>query len=101
MKAVDAGEFSAASSLMAPDAVFQLEDVTNNVARVALAKPSMRVFPDEQGDAHLAMRCSGPVEVVAADGARLESGSYTCVMEFRRDSRRDEWRVWSFALQQR
>ena len=84
---------------MAPDAGFQLEDITNEVARMALAMSTMH--PDEQGDAHLAMRGSGSVRVVAADGAELESGSYKFTADLRRDSRRDEWRVWYFDLQHR
>ena len=101
LEAVAARDFSAASSVMAPDAVFQLEDVINDIARMKLAESTLRVRPDEKGDAHLAMRGSGAVRVVAASGAGLESGSYKFTVELRRDSRRDEWRVWGFELQQK
>jgi hypothetical protein len=101
VKALDDQDFTTVSSLMAPDAAFAAEDITNVAARMALKKSTLRVLPDEQGDAHLAMTGSGTVHVVAVDGAELESGSYTCVIELRRDSRRDEWRVWGFELRPR
>ena len=86
---------------MASDAAFQLEDITNVVARMALTKSTLRVLPDEQGDAHLDIRGGGSVKVVAVDGAGLESGSHDFNVELRRESRRDEWRVWDFKLKQR
>jgi hypothetical protein len=88
---------------MAPDAGFQLEDITNEVAHMKWAKSTTHVFPDDQRNLtpHLAMRGSGLVNVVAMDGAALESGPYKFTVEVRRDSRRDEWRVWYFHLQQR
>jgi predicted lipid-binding transport protein (Tim44 family) len=101
VEAIDAQDFGAASDLMAPDAGFQLEDITNEVARMALARSTMHVFPDEQGTPHLAMKGSGVVKVVAIDGAELDSGSHKFAVELRRDSRRDEWRVWYFNLQHR
>ena len=101
MKAIDAQDFSAANDLMAPDADFQLEDITNEVARMALARSTLHMFPDEQGTPQLAMRGSGRVNVVAMDGVELESGPHKFTVEVRRDSRRDEWRVWSFDLQRR
>ena len=99
LDAVNAKDFTAASSLLAPDAAFQLEDVTSRVRRITLAKPAILLVPDEQGEAHLAMMGRGTVGVVAVQGSDLESATYDVRIGLRRESRRDEWRVWSFDLQ--
>jgi hypothetical protein len=99
LDAVNAQDFTAASSLLAPDAAFQLEDVMAHVRRITLAKPAILLVPDEQGAAHLAMTGRGTANVVAAKGSELESAAYGLQIGLRRESRRDEWRVWSFDLQ--
>jgi hypothetical protein len=99
LDAVNAQDFTAASDLLAPDAAFQLEDVTNRVRRITLAKPTILLVPDEQGTAHLAMMGRGTANVVAVQGSDLESATYDVQIGVRRESRRDEWRIWSFDLQ--
>jgi hypothetical protein len=101
VNAIDTQDFSAASDLTASDARFQLEDITNEVAGMTLAKSATHVFPGAEEDLtpHLAMRGSGLVDVIAVEGAALASGSHKFRVELRRDSRRDEWRVWYFGLQ--
>ena len=98
LDAVNAKNLASASNLLAPDAAFQLEDVTNRVRRITLAKPILLV-PDEEGPAHLAMMGRGTAGVVAVQGSDLESATYDVRIGLRRESRRDEWRVWSFDLQ--
>jgi hypothetical protein len=98
LDAVNAKDLTAAADLLAPDAAFQLEDVTSRVRRITLAKPAILV-PDEEGPAHLAMIGRGTAEVVAVQGSGLESAVYDVRIGLRRESRRDEWRVWSFDLQ--
>ena len=99
LAAVDAQDSGAASSLVAPDADFQLEDVTGRVRRITLAQPRMSLVADGQGLPHLALRGSASVDVVALGGSALRSGRYTLMVGARRESRRDEWRIWSFELQ--
>lgn len=99
LDAVNAKDFTSAYDLLAPDAAFQLEDVTNRVRRITLIKPPILLVPDERGPAHLAMIGRGTAEVVAVRGSDLESASYGVQIALRRESRRDEWRVWSFDLQ--
>ena len=99
LDAVNAQDFTAASDLLAPDAAFQLEDVTNRVRRITLTKPPILLVPDEQGSAHLAIMGRGTAQVVAVQGSDLESAAYGVRIGLRRESRRDEWRVWSFDLQ--
>jgi hypothetical protein len=99
LNAIDAQDLTLMSSLMAPGAESQLEDITKSVRRIALTPPRILVVPDPQGPAHLAMMATGRVEVVAASNAGLGSGAYTVRIDLRRDSRRDEWLVGSFDLQ--
>ena len=99
LDAINAQDLTSASNLLAPDAAFQLEDVTNRVRRITLAKPPILLVPYEQGPAHLAMMGRGTAGVVAAQGSDLESATYDVRIGLRRESRRDEWRVWSFDLQ--
>ena len=99
LAAVDAQDSGAAGSLLAPDADFQLEDVTGRVRRITLAQPRMSLVADGQGLPHLALRGSAIVDVVALGGSDLRSGRYTLMVGARRESRRDEWRIWSFELQ--
>jgi len=99
--AVDARDFTEAGNLMAPDAVFRLEDVTDDVAHMKLARSTLSIGPDGEGRAHLAMTGAGAVSIVAGSGGELESGSCRFTVGLHRDSRRDEWRVWDFELQQR
>jgi hypothetical protein len=98
VNAINARDYSAASDLMAPDALFTLEGITDAVARMALVQSPMRVVPDEQGTPHLAMKGGGLVSVVARSGAGLKSGVHRFALKLRRDSLRDEWRVWYFGL---
>ena len=99
LDAVNAQDLTSADDLLAPDAAFQLEDVTNRVRRITLTKPAILLVPDEQGPAHLAMIGRGTANVAAVQGSDLESASYGVQIGLRRESRRDEWRVWSFDLQ--
>jgi len=99
LDAVSAQDFTAASDLLAPDAAFQLEDVTSRVRRITLAKPAILLVPGEEGETHLAMMGRGTANVVAVRGSDLESATYDLRIGLRRESRRDEWRVWSFDLQ--
>jgi hypothetical protein len=41
----------------------------------------------------------GTASVVAVQGSDLESAAYDVRIGVRRESRRDEWRIWSFDLQ--
>ena len=98
INAIAAQDFSAASDLMAPDAVFTLDGITNAIAGMSLVTSTMRVSPDEHGTPHLAMKGGGLVSVDARGGGGFKSGVYRFAVSVRRDSRRDEWRVWDFDL---
>ena len=99
LDAVNAQDLTSAAGLLAPDAVFQLEDVTDRVRRITLTRPTILLAPDEQGQAQLAMMGRGTANVVAVKGSDLASATYDVRIGVRRESRRDEWRVWSFDLQ--
>lgn len=99
LDAVNARDFTSASELLAPDAVLQVEEVTSRVRRITLTKSPILLVPDEQGPAQLAVTARGTVDVVAAQGSDLRSAVYGMQVGLRRESRRDEWRVWSFDLQ--
>lgn len=86
---------------MAPDAEFQPEDITNRVRRITLTSARITFLPDEQGLAHLALSGTGGVTVVAVQGSDVRSGSCIVQIGLRRESRRDEWGVWSFELRPR
>ncbi len=99
LDAVNAQDLTAAADLLAPDAAFQLEDVTSRVRRITLAKPAILLVPDEEGPAQLAMVGRGTANVTAVRGSDLASAAYDLRIGLRRESRRDEWRIWSFDLQ--
>ena len=99
LEAIEAQDFTAAGGLLAPDATFQLEEVTNRVRRITLRTSSMSLAPDGEGQPHLALKGTGNADVTARSGSDLQSGQYRLAVSLRRESRRDEWLVWSFELQ--
>lgn len=101
LEAVSTHDITAASSLTAADAVFQPEGLLDRARRITLDASSIQLVPDEEGLPHLALKGSGSAEVVARAGSDLSSGPYDLLVGLRRESRRDEWRVWSFDLQPR
>jgi hypothetical protein len=96
---VNAGGAAAAAGLLAPDAILQAEDVTGRVKSLSPDAARIRLAGDEAGAPHLALAGSGSVQVTAADGSDLTSGQYRLTVSLRRESRRDEWRVYAFDLQ--
>jgi hypothetical protein len=101
LAAVSAQDLTTASGLLAPDAAFQAEEVMSRVRRITLHAPDLSLVPDPEGLPHLALKAEVAVDVVAPSGSDLSSGQYRLIAGLRRESRRDDWRVWSFELQPR